>query len=528
MVDDEVATSSMMDTTTQFKRQLPRNVLLQVLSFATSITVGILLTPYLVRHLGRAAYGLIPIAGVMTQYVSIITHSVSSATGRFLTIALQRNDIQDANRILNTAFFSYVALSTIQIPVFGLIIYYANSIFTIPPELYADAIILLVCSATSFLIGLIAGVFGVPIYANNRLDISRSIDVVAQITRIAGIVVLFVLFGPALRYVGYVSLVIGISTTTVTILIGKRLAPVLKLNIRVYDWSQLRQIMGMGGWLLVNYIGFLFFLKMDVWICNRFISAEAAGEYAAVYQWSGLIRQAGTLLSGVIGPMIIIYYARAEVNRLVRLAQVSVRVFCLLLAIPTSILCVCSSSILRLWLGESFAHLGPLMVIMLWHLTINIGILPLFNIQTTLNRVRVPALVSCGLGVVNLALAISLVRMFGWGLYGVATASAVALTVKNALFTPVYAAIILEQPWHTFIRSSMSGVALMAGLTGFGCLLGGYMRPQSWSMVMALAAVLGGLGLIAVSLILSNTDRRLIIDLIPGRLRPFAKRLLPV
>jgi membrane protein EpsK len=78
-----------MDTTTQFKRQLPRNLLLQVLSFGTSIAVGILLTPYLVSHLGRAAYGLIPLAGVMTQYVSMVTYSISSATGRFLTLALQ-------------------------------------------------------------------------------------------------------------------------------------------------------------------------------------------------------------------------------------------------------------------------------------------------------------------------------------------------------------------------------------------------------------------------------------------------------
>ncbi|MDI9432764.1 MAG: hypothetical protein QM570_13700 [Planctomycetota bacterium] len=514
-----------MDTTAQFKQQLPRNLILQILSFVTHIAVGIVLTPYLVRHLGRAAYGLIPIAGVMTQYVSIITHSVSSATGRFLTIALQRNDIDDANRVLNTAFFSYVALGLIQVPVFGLIIYYANSIFTIPPELYRDAIILLICSAITFLIGLIAGVFGVPIYANNRLDISRTIDVAAQIARIVGIVILFVLFGPALRYVGYVSLVIGVSTTTVTVLIGKRLVPALKLNIHAYDWSQLRQIMGMGGWLLVNYIGFLFFLKMDIWICNRFISAEAAGEYAAVLQWSGLIRQAGMLLSGVIGPMIMIYYARGEVHRLIRLAQVSVRVLCLLLAIPISILCVFSSSILTLWLGESFASLSPLMVIMLCHLTINVGLHPATYIQGALNRVKVPALVTCGMGVLNLALAISLVKLFGWGVYGVAIAGALIMTANNAVVTPIYSAIIVKQPWYTFAIPLLSGVSFLICLTGTGCLLNHWFVPRSWGHLIALTALLGTMGLIGIWFVLSNKDRRLLIDLIPGRLRPLVTAL---
>lgn len=518
----------MKDTTTQFKAQLPRNLFLQVLAFITHIAVGIALTPYLVRHLGRAAYGLIPIAGVMTQYVSILTQSISSAVSRFLVIALQRDDVQDANRVLNTAFFSYLALALVQVPIFGLIIYYANSIFNIPEALYWDAILLLVCSAVSFLIGLICGVFRVPIYAHNRIDISRMLDIASQIARIAGIVVLFVVYGPALRYVGYVGLAISVSTTIATVLIGRHLAPALKLDVRAYDWRKLRQLMGMGGWLLVNYMGFLFFLKMDIWVCNRFVSAEAAGEYAAVRQWSSLIRQAGMLLSGVIGPMIIIYYARSEVERLIRLAQVSVRVLCLLLAIPICILCVFSSSILTLWLGESFAVLAPLMVIMLFHLTINVGILPVFSIQTTLNKVKWPALITCAMGVLNLGLALSLVKLFGWGIYGVVIAGAIVLTAKNAFFTPVYAAIILKQPWHTFLRSTMSGLAFLAGLTAFGYTVNYYLTPKSWVQLVTLSLAIGAVGLIAVWFIMSSKDRRLMIDMVPERFRRLAMRFMPV
>ena len=167
----------MTDTTAQFKRQFPRNSFFQVLSFISHVVIGICLVPYLVRHLGRAAYGLIPIAGAMTQYVALISHSISSAVNRFLTIALQQNDADEANRIFNTAFFSYLAIGLLQIPVFALIIYYANAIFSIPEALYQDVIILLACSATSFLISLTCSVFGVPMYANNRLDVARGIDI---------------------------------------------------------------------------------------------------------------------------------------------------------------------------------------------------------------------------------------------------------------------------------------------------------------------------------------------------------------
>jgi membrane protein EpsK len=275
-------------------------------------------------------------------------------------------------------------------------------------------------------------------------------------------------------------------------------------------------------------VGFLFFLKIDIWVCNRFVSAEAAGDYAAVLQWSNLIRQAGMLLSGVIGPMIIIYYARSEVERLIRLSQLSVRLFCLLLAIPISILCVFSSSILTLWLGESFAPLAPLMVIMLCHLTINVGILPLFSINTALNKVRWPGIIACAMGVANLSLAIFLAKYLNWGIYGVAIAGAIILTLKNALFTPVYAAIILKQPWHTFVRSSVSGLAFLLGLTAFGYIVNYYLPPTSWVQLVTLSLAIGAVGLIAVWFILSSKDRRLMIDLVPGRFRALAMRLLPV
>jgi len=515
------------DTTRQFKSQLPRNLFLQILSFLTHIIVGLLLTPYLVKHLGRAAYGLVPLAGAMTEYVSIVTQTVSSAVGRFLTIALQRDGNKDANRVFNTAFFSYLALSLLQIPIFGLIIYFANSVFTIPPELYRDAIILLICGAVSFLIGLLCSVFGVPIYANNRLDISRTLDITKRVGRLTIILILFAIYGPALRFVGYADLTVVVLGAIIRAIIGKRFAPELKLNPLNYDWSKLREIVGMGGWLLVNYLGFLLLLRVDIWVCNRFISAEAAGDYAAVLQWSNLIRQAGIVLSGVLGPMIVIYYARSEVKQLVRLSQVSVRVLCLILAIPISILCAFSSSILRLWLGESFSRLAPLMTIMLCHLTINIGIRPLFNINTALNKVKWPGILTCILGIANLLLAIIFAKYLRWGVYGVAIAGGVVLTLKNALFTPIYAAVILKRPWHIFMKSSVIGLVMLAGLTGLGYLMNYLIKPTTLISLAASALILGVIGLVAVWLVLSSEDRRLIIELVPGRFRSLARKFLP-
>lgn len=501
---------------------------LQVLSFITHIAVGIALTPYLVRHLGRAAYGLIPIAGVLTQYVALVSYSISSAVGRFLTIALQRDDAQEANRIFNTAFFSYLAIGMIQIPIFGLIVYHANTIFSIPQELYQDVIILLVCSAASFLLNLVSSVFNVPMYANNRLDISRSLEIGRQLIRVAGIVTIFLVLGPALRYVGYVDLLNTIALCVANIIIGKHLAPILRIARRYFDWHMIRQLTGMGGWLLVNHIGALLFSRTDVWISNRFVSPEAAGDYAALLQWSNLIRSGGVIISGVIAPMITIYYARSEMASLVSLCRLSTRVFTLVLAIPISILCVFSSSILSLWLGDSFAKLWPLMVIMLCHLVINVGVSPLFNVKTALNKVAVPGVVTMLSGMANLFLAIFFVKYLGWGIYGVAVAGAIVLTAKNAFFMPLYGAFILHLPWHTFLTPYLSGSASLAALTVLGLVVNHWVRPTSWVGLALTCLLIGTVGLAFTWLLLPKRDRRITVDLVPARFRSVVAGVLGV
>jgi len=512
----------MTETTRQFKKQLPRNLILQVLSFVIHVGIGIWLVPYLIKHLGRAAYGLIPIAGMMTQYVGLISRNISAAVGRFLTIALQRNDVEDANRIFNTAFFSYLAFGLIQIPIFALIIRHANVVFSIPEELYRDAILLLVCSAASFLVNLVSSVFAVPFYANNRLDVSRTIDITRMIGRLAGIVLLFAFLGPRLRYVGYVDLSLAIILSAIRTRIGRRFAPMLRLAIHYYDWHKVRELMGMGWWLFVSQVGVLLFLRTDIWVCNRFVGAEAAGDYAAILQWSSLIREAGGLIATVVAPMIVIYYARSQIEQMVRMSLLAVRVLSLALAVPVSMICVFSTSLLRVWLGESSTRLAPLLVIMLCHLVVNVGVSPLFNINNAMNKVRWPGVATLIGGIVNLCLAILSATSFDWGIYGVAIAGAVVLTLKNTLFLPIYSAVILGQPWYTFLRSCISGIVTLCATAMFGLVAMHYIHPASWAQSSLILASMGVVGLALAWFWLPKCDRQTIRDLMLARFRTIA------
>jgi membrane protein EpsK len=465
--------------------------------------------------MGAAAYGLVPIAGMLTAYASLISQSISAGVNRSLTIALQRNDLHEANSVFSTAFFSYLIIGLIQTPIFVLIVVYADVIVDIPQELRRDMTLLMTCSALAFLCNFVTSVFIAPIYANNRLDISQGLEAARCFLRVLGILALFSFFGAALRYVGYVDLGLSLFIAVIQIVASKKLVPALCLRLRNYDWSAVRLIVTTGGWILVNQMGSLLFLRIDVWVCNRFVSPETAGEYASVLQCPTLIRYCGTVISAIIAPMVVIYFAKSEMERLTRLAKMGVKLLSLLLAVPIGLICSFGAPILSLWLGPEFGRLAPLLAILMFHLVINIGIMPLFNVQVAMNKLKVPAIVTFIMGGANLFFAIIFAKL--WGVYGIAIAGALVLTARNVLFTSIYTAVILSIPWRSFLRPNFAGLILLAVMMLIGAAVNSWAPPTTWLGLIFASSCLGLIGVAAIWLLLSSEDRKMVFSLIPGR-----------
>ena len=57
------------------------NLVSNVGQLGLSMIVGAWYVPFLVRKLGPAAYGLIPLAGSITSYMALITLGLNSAVG---------------------------------------------------------------------------------------------------------------------------------------------------------------------------------------------------------------------------------------------------------------------------------------------------------------------------------------------------------------------------------------------------------------------------------------------------------------
>ena len=506
----------------RFATQLPGNIMGNISFFLVSILISILLVPYYINTLGVAAYGLIPLAGSVIGYVAIVVQSLNMTVTRYLTVDLQRNDFATANRTFNTAFFGLSIIVALMMPIVIIVSYYVPVIFNVPAGQETGAILLVLCVCIAFFIESLVGTYTVQLYAFNRLDLINLVNIIYIILQ-TGLIILFLsLAGPDLSFVGFAYLLTAIITSVISIILAKRVCPHLHLSLGSFDRSRVKDLGEMGGWVVVGQIGALLFLQIDIIVVNLLFGATSAGEYAIVLKWGNTLRTIAEVLSGVLTPIILTYYAREHTERLIRVTKSAVKLMGLTMALPIGLICGFAPQILTVWVGAQYAFLAPLMILLTIHLMINLAVLPLFSINIAYNRVRLPGIVTLIMGFGNLALAVILALFSGWGFYGVAAAGAIVLTLKNAVFIPWYATKVMGVRVYFFMRAMLPGMAAGLLLCVFAAVLGSFLPLYSvFSLIIT-----GGILAVVYSILmwrigLSIGERNLFGSYLPEKIRRF-------
>jgi O-antigen/teichoic acid export membrane protein len=503
-------------------KQVPLNLVSNILLFIFNILIWLWLIPYLIKNLGVAGYGLIPLAAQLTNYVGLITVAINSAVSRYLTLYLQRKDYLKSNKVFNTAFFS---LSVLLIALVPLLLYFcklAPTFFDVPADLSQDAFYFFIAFMGMFLLDTFRSNFSVSPFALNRLDIRNVIDIAILCIRVVAIVLLFNVLSPRLIHVGLGYFMGAIVGLILSIWIWKRLTPQLHISKDYYSHSFLKEIASTSGWLVVNQVGSLLFLSIDLIVVNKLFGAAAGGEYATILQWSNLLRSMAGTLAGVLTPVIITLYARRQIEQLINVSKASVKFMGMGMALPIGLMCGFAPSLLSLWLGQEFVELVPLLWLMLFHLVINLSVLPLFYINVATDSVKTPGLVTLAMGIGNICLAIALPLLFGWGYYGVAAAGAIALTLKNAIFTPWYASRILGIDSGIFNRSMAPGCISVVLIFIISAMAEKLFVITNWWLMIGLCACIGLVYLgIAWKIVLSPSEREFFKSFLPSQMKSF-------
>ena len=191
-------------------RRVMKNGAFTAFRFGMFTLSGIFFIPFLIKQYGTGSYGLIALAGFLTQYVGFISGSIGNSIGRFLNIALNKGDWKQANEIFSTAIVANLALILFQLPFFALGLWKLDFLIDFSEELGSDFRILVACNILVYLSSVFLGVLSTPILAANRLDIGVKLEILSQVIRLVLLVSMILSIGPRLWIIGVVDLSLAI------------------------------------------------------------------------------------------------------------------------------------------------------------------------------------------------------------------------------------------------------------------------------------------------------------------------------
>jgi membrane protein EpsK len=294
-----------------------------------------------------------------------------------------------------------------------------------------------------------------------------------------------------------------------SVLLNRFLTPQLRVNLKFFNWSALREMGHMSVWITVNQAGALLYLSFSFIVINIFLGPEQVGRYGAIAQWVVLLTLSGVAISSVFAPIAYEYIARNDIDGVVRQTKRATKFVGICLALPVGLLCGLSTPLLERWLGASFSMLSPLVWLLVGPRVVTMAVIPMLSISRGMNKVRMPAIVTITGGAISVVVSIILVLFTDLGIYGVAMSSVFCLVALNVLFVPIYSAMISGAPKSIFYKEMLPGVILAAGVALLGLTMSGMYNLASVPRLLGSGALLSGV--FAVScywLVINRDDRR--------------------
>lgn len=383
-------------------RQVRKNLTFNILALVANVVVGIFYTPYLVKSLGIIAYGILPLALIVNQYVSVITGSLTSALTRFYSIALQKGDKEEASKSLSTSFLIIIVLVIIFAFPLWYLIQNIDMVFTIPEEFVTDAKLLFIYTTLSFFISLFSSVFNITLYAFNRLDLLNVVKIIRVTGKWIFVMLLFTGLDINVAYVGLSSLITELILLIFSVSVFSRFS-IGKVNFSLskFDNTVFKAIGFMGLWTMIHQLGDTAIYRIDNILVNVFWSSKESGILGAFTELGNYTFIVSSVIGSLFGPLILIAYANdrhEDVKQMTLDRSLTVGV---LVAVMTGVLAGFSPTILKIWLGQEFVeyNLWLILKLLLIPFYASAGVFS-FGIRAW-NKVRFPALMTVLLGFVN-------------------------------------------------------------------------------------------------------------------------------
>lgn len=479
-------------------KQMSINIIASIVSFAVTIGINFFLTPYLVKELGSDAYGFIGLANNFVQYGTIITMALNSISGRFISIAYHKGDIDKASRIFSSVLVADLFLAAVILIVTAVLTGFLDIFLNIPDELITTVKITFGITFLTFVVSTVTAIFTTAAFVKNRLDINSVRDIISNLLKAALVVILFALFPAQLYYISLATLGSGLFLLLANITVKRKILPEVKIDIRTFDIKLVKTLLASGIWLSFSQLCQVLMTGFDLLICNLTLGTGLMGLLSIAKTVPNSIGNLTVILGNVFTPHFTILYAKQKINELVEEAKFTTKIMSFILIVPFAGFIAFGNHFYTLWQPTKSPE--EIQLIQIMSVLTCITFLcasqtqSLMMLNTVCNKLRLPVFVNLGIGIASLTIVLIAVNTTDLGVYFIAGTSSILMGLRSLFFTPMYAAHILGRKKTTFYPAIIRGWITFAIMLVIFIIASNIFTVNSWISFIAVCLCVGIIG----------------------------------
>ncbi len=495
-------------------KQMSINIIASIVSFAVTIGINFFLTPYIVDTLGQEAYGFIGLANNFVQYATIVTSALNSMAGRFISVEYHRGDIKKATRIFNSVFVADLLIAVVMLVGSALFVSYIDVFLDVPVHLVNDVKITFALTFLTYVISIITAIFTTAPYVKNRLEINSIRTIISSLIKVAVIVGLFSLLDAKLYFVALATLASGIFLLLANVTVTKRIMPEIKTNLRDFEFKAVRVLIASGVWMSLAQLSNTLLSGLDLLICNVTLGATLMGLMSIAKTVPQSIAVLISTLAGVFAPHYTILYAKGDMKGLIKEVNFTSKIMSFILTVPIAGFMVFGNEFYTLWQRKqtpeeiSMIQIISVLTCIMYLFTAHTQALTMLN--SVFNKLKVPVLVSLGVGVVSTLSVLIIVNFTDLDntlkVYVIAGFSSLLMSLRSIIFVPLYSAHLLKSKKSTFYPTILRGWLTFGVVCALFFVVKSFVTLNSWFMFIAVCLTVGVVGYLVSIFVIFNKD----------------------
>lgn len=487
-------------------QQIKYGAVLSYLGIALYILIGLLYTPWMIKCIGQADYGLYTLAySIISMF--LFDFGISSAVQRFIAKYVAENREDKVNLCLSIVCKLYLLID-------GVLLLTLIGVYLAIPYIYRELtpeqisqfkVVYLIASAFSVLSFPFMPVNGI-LSAHEKFVQLKTCDLFSKILTV-GICVIFLWFGYGLYALVLTNALVGLMIIAVKMVILHSTTPI-KINFSLWDKSELKSILSFSAWTMIVSLCQRCIFNLAPSILGLFEGARAIAVLGIAIALEGYNFTFAYALNGLFLPKI----SRIRTNNgdilplMIKVGRIQI----LSIGLVLIGFILVGRIFIENWLGTNYIDAYSCTLLFIFPAFL---LLPADVADQTLiadGKVKARGIVFISMAVVNVPLSLFLTKYYG--LTGLAVSIFIAYMVRNIILYITYYRILHINVLHFFKATyfnMMPGILAAILISYFSI---NFIELSGWKQVFVSAVIVSLVYSLTMYFFALNTSERQLIS----------------